>query len=60
MIDDGIFDGDIVVIREQHTAEDGQTVVAIIDNNEATLKNFIEKKINLDYNQLIKHFYHYL
>ncbi len=44
MIDDGIFDGDIVVIREQHTAEDGQTVVAIIDNNEATLKKFYREK----------------
>ena len=60
MIDGGIFDGDIVVIRGTAHVEDGQAVVAIIDNNEATLKNFIEKKINLDYNQLIKHFYHYL
>ena len=38
MIDEGIFDGDIVVIRKQATAENGQTVVAIIDDNEATLK----------------------
>jgi DNA adenine methylase len=38
MIDEGIFDGDVVVIREQKTAYDGQTVVAIIDDNEATLK----------------------
>lgn len=38
MIDEGIFDGDIVVIRKQGTAENGQTVVAIIDDNEATLK----------------------
>lgn len=38
MINDGIFDGDIVVIRKQETADDGQTVVAIIDDNEATLK----------------------
>ncbi|MBU0570354.1 transcriptional repressor LexA, partial [Patescibacteria group bacterium] len=34
MIDDGIFDGDIVVVREQKTAENGQTVIAIIDDNE--------------------------
>lgn len=38
MIEEGIFDGDIVVIRKQATAENGQTVVAIIDENEATLK----------------------
>ena len=38
MIDDGIFDGDIVVIRKQEVAENGQTVVAVIDDNEATLK----------------------
>lgn len=38
MIDEGIFDGDIVVIKKQSIAENGQTVVAIIDNNQATLK----------------------
>lgn len=38
MIDEGIFDGDIVVIRKQDIAENGQTVVAVIDDNEATLK----------------------
>lgn len=38
MIDEGIFDGDVVVLRKQETAENGQTVVAIIDDNEATLK----------------------
>jgi len=38
MIDEGIFDGDIVVIRKQEYADNGQTVVAIIDGNEATLK----------------------
>ncbi len=38
MIDEGIFDGDIVVIRKQAVAENGQTVVAVIDDNEATLK----------------------
>ena len=36
MIDEGIFDGDIVVIKKQSSAENGQTVVAIIDDNEAT------------------------
>ena len=38
MIDEGIFDGDIVVIRKQEMAENGQTVVAVVDNNQATLK----------------------
>ena len=38
MIDEGIFDGDTVVIRQQTTAENGQMVVAIIDNGGATLK----------------------
>lgn len=38
MIDEGIFNGDIVVIKQQSVAENGQTVVAIIDDNEATLK----------------------
>ena len=40
MINEGIFDGDMVVIRKQETAENGQTVVAVIDDNEATLKRF--------------------
>lgn len=44
MIGDGIFDGDIVVIRKQHTAGDGQTVVAIINENEATLKRIYKEK----------------
>lgn len=44
MIEEGIFDGDIVVIRKQETAENGQTVVAIIDENEATLKKLYKEK----------------
>ncbi len=38
MIDEGIFNSDIVVIKKQSSAENGQTVVAIIDDNQATLK----------------------
>ena len=38
MIDEGIFDGDIVVIKKQSTAENGQTIVAVIDDEQATLK----------------------
>ena len=44
MIDEGIFDGDVVVIRQQPAADDGQTVVAIINDNEATLKKIYKEK----------------
>lgn len=44
MVDDGIFDGDIVVIKKQTSAENGQTVVAIIDDNQATLKKIFREK----------------
>ncbi|MEM9523967.1 MAG: transcriptional repressor LexA [Pseudomonadota bacterium] len=43
MIDAGINDGDIVIIREQGTAENGDIVVAILEDNEATLKRFRQK-----------------
>ena len=38
MIDEGIFDGDIVVCQKTEAAKNGQIVVALIDNQEATLK----------------------
>ena len=38
MIDEHIQDGDLVVVREQATAEDGQMVVALVDGDSATLK----------------------
>jgi DNA (cytosine-5)-methyltransferase 1 len=44
MVDEGIFDGDVVVIKKQSVAENGQTVVAIIDDNEATLKKLYREK----------------
>ena len=40
MIDDHIMNGDFIVIEEGKTAENGQVVVALINNNEATLKRF--------------------
>ncbi len=40
MIDAGINDGDVVVIREQDTANNGDIVVALIEDHEATLKRF--------------------
>jgi repressor LexA len=39
MIDDGIHDGDVVVVRRARRAENGETVVAIVDGD-ATLKRF--------------------
>ncbi|NCO24993.1 transcriptional repressor LexA [Candidatus Parcubacteria bacterium] len=44
MIDEGIFDGDIVVIRKQPDAENGETVVALINDNEVTLKKIYKEK----------------
>jgi repressor LexA len=44
MIGEGIFDGDLVIIKKQSVAENGQTVVAIIDDNEATLKKLYKEK----------------
>lgn len=44
MIDEGIFHGDIVIIKKQSVAENGQTVVAIIDENKATLKKLYREK----------------
>jgi repressor LexA len=40
MIEDQIADGDYVVIRKQRTAQKGQIVVALTDENEATLKRW--------------------
>ncbi|GMV97585.1 MAG: LexA repressor [Phycisphaerae bacterium] len=40
MIDEHIRDGDLVVIERRETARDGETVVALLDDGEATLKKF--------------------
>ncbi|HWC57647.1 MAG TPA: transcriptional repressor LexA [Candidatus Paceibacterota bacterium] len=44
MIGDGIFDQDIVVIRKQEFANEGDTIVAIINGNEATLKRLYKER----------------
>ena len=44
MIDDGIFNGDTVIIRQQENANNGETVVALINGNEATLKKIYKEK----------------
>jgi repressor LexA len=38
MVDAGILDGDTVIIRRSETAENGSIVVALVDENEVTLK----------------------
>lgn len=43
MIDDGIHDGDLVIVRPQQTARNGDIVVAIIEE-EATVKRFFKEK----------------
>ena len=40
MVDEGILDGDYALIRKQETARDGEIVVALVNNEEATLKTF--------------------
>jgi repressor LexA len=40
MIEDRICDGDFVVVEKRDTARDGDTVVALLDSGEATLKRF--------------------
>jgi len=44
MIEDHIADGDYVVVRRQKTAHKGQIVVALTDENEATLKHWYPEK----------------
>ena len=40
MVDEGILDGDFALIRKVDVARDGEIVVALIDDEEATLKTF--------------------
>lgn len=47
MIDAGINDGDVVVIRETSTADDGDIVVALVEDHEATLKTFRRKGVSV-------------
>ncbi|HVO28192.1 MAG TPA: transcriptional repressor LexA [Candidatus Margulisiibacteriota bacterium] len=43
MIDDGIWDGDYIIVEERHAAENGETVVALV-NGEATVKRLYHEK----------------
>ena len=44
MINKGIYDGDIVVVKRCKTAHNGEMVVAMTDENEVTLKTFYKEK----------------
>jgi repressor LexA len=40
MVEDGILDGDYIIVKEQKTPVDGDVVVVMIDGESATLKHF--------------------
>ena len=44
MIDENINDGDLVLVKQQSVADNGQKVVALINNCEATLKKFYKEQ----------------
>ncbi|MEK5267748.1 transcriptional repressor LexA [Weizmannia sp. FSL W8-0401] len=44
MVDAGILNGDYVIVRSQQTANNGDIVVAMTDENEATVKRFFKEK----------------
>lgn len=43
MINIGIYDGDIVIVKKSNTANNGEIVVAMTDENEVTLKRFFKE-----------------
>lgn len=44
MIGDGIFDGDYIIIEQTDSPRNGEIVVALLDNDSATLKRFYREK----------------
>lgn len=44
MIEAGILDGDMVIVKQQNTAQNGEIVVAMTEENEATVKRFFKDK----------------
>lgn len=44
MIEAGIYDGDMVIVRQQQTANNGDIIVAMTEDNEATVKRFFKEK----------------
>lgn len=47
MINAGILDGDIVIVQRQNTANNGEIVVAMTDENEVTLKRFYKEATHI-------------
>ena len=43
MIEDGIMDGDNVIVEQTESANNGEVVVALLDNGMATLKRFFRE-----------------
>lgn len=44
MIEAGILDGDMVIVKQQNSADNGEIVVAMTEDNEATVKRFFKEK----------------
>jgi repressor LexA len=44
MINVGIYDNDIIIVERTNTAKNGDTVVALTDDNEVTVKTFYKEK----------------
>ena len=44
MIDEQIRDGDFVIVNERQTADNGEMVIALIDNSSATVKKMYREK----------------
>jgi repressor LexA len=47
MIEDGIFDGDVLIVKEQKNASNGQTVIAVVEE-EATVKRLQKHKDHIE------------
>ena len=47
MIEDGILDGDYVIIEQTNSPRNGEIVVALVDNENATLKRFYNEKTQI-------------
>ena len=56
MIDEGIFDGDTVIINKKTSIHNGDIVVALIDKEEATLKKFRKKGDSIALEPANKHY----
>ena len=44
MINAGIYDGDFILVRQQDDAKDGEIVVALVNDDTATVKRFFREK----------------